>query len=391
VYVGGGYVDGSLEYYGLFMPMVFLFAGLISGGRTCLVLGLAGLVGTGVAVAGAQEASSLAALLLMLVLAVIIGGVLARIQTAQRRTVQAMQGVLDAAARLGAATTELAVGAVVADITGELLHADHVTVLNDGRGDAEVRRIGWYTSPVRPGPTSIGLRRASRLVLPIPGSAGRGDRGSIVVVWSSARTGAHPVGKHMAGLLAAEAGRVLERLAATARLAAEATTDPLTGLDNRRVFADRLAVLEPGDAIVLCDLDHFKRVNDTLGHVRGDEVLRVFATCLEQTARSSDTVTRYGGEEFALILPDVDSAGAGELVERLRSAWASSDPVTTFSAGLALHVPGAEPGDTFRAADEALYAAKDGGRDRWVVAAGPPPDDPPPDHLRDLQASVSEA
>ena len=145
-------------------------------------------------------------------------------------------------------------------------------------------------------------------------------------------------------------------------------TDPLTGVGNRRQADALLASLVPGDALLMLDLDHFKSVNDTLGHAVGDAVLTSFARFVERNVRVGDGVARFGGEEFLVVLratqPGVEEAGL-----RLVDEWRATDPVTTVSAGLAVHRTGQDPSETLAAADAALYAAKHGGRDRLVAVA----------------------
>ncbi len=131
---------------------------------------------------------------------------------------------------------------------------------------------------------------------------------------------------------------------------------------------------------MLVDIDHFKRVNDTLGHPAGDEVLASFAQRLLGVARGSDRVFRYGGEEFAVLLGDTDEAGASALAQRALDAVANR-PMTagrrslrlTCSAGVAeLASSDVSPDALLRRADSALYDAKHQGRNRVVVAPRPP-------------------
>lgn len=169
----------------------------------------------------------------------------------------------------------------------------------------------------------------------------------------------------------------LERLAAT---------DPLTGLFNRRVFMERLdeenarfqRYGHPA-ATVLLDVDHFKKVNDTLGHDYGDRVLIQLARLLRDTVREGlDIAARFGGEEFVLLLPDTDHDGAAAVAERLRKRFASTEfdtPVGPrhFSAsfGVAGFWRGDDSARVLKRADEALYRSKEAGRDRVTIA--PPP------------------
>jgi diguanylate cyclase (GGDEF)-like protein len=152
---------------------------------------------------------------------------------------------------------------------------------------------------------------------------------------------------------------------AFAGLERRAHVDPLTGCGNRYDLSRMLAGLRPGDAVVLLDLDHFKRLNDTAGHAAGDDVLRETGALLRQVARREDSVIRYGGEEFLVLLPGAGEAGATSFDARLRAAWADVRPDVTFSTGIAVVDAATTGGATAVAqADEALYAAKAAGRAR---------------------------
>jgi diguanylate cyclase (GGDEF)-like protein len=167
----------------------------------------------------------------------------------------------------------------------------------------------------------------------------------------------------------------MRTVATVNHLEVRAHVDPLTGCDNRYDLARRLAALRPGDAVCLLDVDHFKRLNDTQGHAAGDEVLVALGAALRRTARRQDTLIRYGGEEFLVLLPGAGRGGAASFDERLRRAWSATGTEATFSAGLAVVgplvttlVPSEESGPVALAnADAALYAAKARGRDRSEV------------------------
>jgi diguanylate cyclase (GGDEF)-like protein len=155
------------------------------------------------------------------------------------------------------------------------------------------------------------------------------------------------------------------------RLRQLAELDPLTGLRNRRGFEHGLDARRGQLALLICDLDHFKRVNDTLGHPAGDDVLRRFADLLRACTREDDAAVRLGGEEFALVLSGVGEREALAVAERLRREVASEFrdfPVTiSVSVGIADSRPGEDAEALVRAANRALYAAKRLGRDRCVV------------------------
>lgn len=169
------------------------------------------------------------------------------------------------------------------------------------------------------------------------------------------------------------------RKAMEGELSRAATTDPLTGLLNRRAFDATLdGLLQQGKpaCIAIVDLDHFKRVNDRWGHEAGDRVLTAFAEIVRATLRNQDIVARLGGEEFGIILPGADIERARFVCERVRDLVArASFPVdgavlrVTISIGLAPAGPGATRSAVLRLADEALYRAKADGRDRLRLAA----------------------
>jgi diguanylate cyclase (GGDEF)-like protein len=184
---------------------------------------------------------------------------------------------------------------------------------------------------------------------------------------------------------------VHQRLARTIReleasrhaLALQAATDPLTQLKNRRAFFDNADKFfsqarryHTDLSVMLLDIDHFKRINDTHGHHGGDEALSHLAAVLSRMIRSEDTVARIGGEEFGVLMPDTNRLGAAVLAERMRAA-AEREPFVlagrtvniTVSIGIASFGPDGQ--DSFdqlmSAADRRLYLAKSAGRNRICV------------------------
>jgi diguanylate cyclase (GGDEF)-like protein len=181
----------------------------------------------------------------------------------------------------------------------------------------------------------------------------------------------------MTGLVMVMTARERELQAALARAA---DTDALTGVLNRRGLAPLIEELVArscaGDgklAVVMVDLDHFKRFNDRHGHLVGDEALRRVAGVLTAAARDGDHVARVGGEEFTVALPGADEraaqAYADDVMRRLRDEDIAAELRLTVSAGIATHGPDADTVHLLtRSADAALYRAKHAGRDRAVVA-----------------------
>jgi diguanylate cyclase (GGDEF)-like protein len=178
---------------------------------------------------------------------------------------------------------------------------------------------------------------------------------------------------------------ILDREAIQMEMTLQARTDPLTGLLNRRAFleeVDRRAARqshdnEPG-TLMFADLDHFKPVNDRMGHEMGDDVLRRTAALLKKTFRPTDLIARLGGDEFAIWLDGADHMTAAERAEYLRDAvprelaeiTGTDLAAITMSIGIASRDPtDAEPLDNLmRRADMAMYQVKRGGRGHWRVS-----------------------
>jgi diguanylate cyclase (GGDEF)-like protein len=186
--------------------------------------------------------------------------------------------------------------------------------------------------------------------------------------------------------LAAQVVVALENARLHRMVERQAMVDSLTGLANRRSLEEslrselaRAARFADTVSVVLADLDDFKQVNDRYGHAAGDEVLKAFATALRKTVRESDVAGRWGGEEFALVLPGTDAPGGARLAERARAAIEASrvempngDLISvTASFGVAAFPESREISEILEAADAALYAAKDGGKNRVMIATEP--------------------
>lgn len=162
----------------------------------------------------------------------------------------------------------------------------------------------------------------------------------------------------------------------------ESLIDPLTGVSNRRGFDGTMEALcsmaeQGGQALMLLiiDLDHFKQVNDTYGHIAGDAILKWVARTIKMNIRGGDAVARFGGEEFAVLLPDTDLIGAEKVAENIRAAinsqqlkhGDSSIGKASCSIGVAPFVKGMDAAKFIEDADEAMYHAKHTGRNRVCV------------------------
>ncbi|HEX5007524.1 MAG TPA: diguanylate cyclase [Hyphomonadaceae bacterium] len=189
----------------------------------------------------------------------------------------------------------------------------------------------------------------------------------------------------------AQSSQEMEKLRASLRQArAEALTDALTGVANRKLFDETLRLRkEEADAektdlsLILCDIDHFKSFNDTWGHQTGDQVIRFVASALTKFALPDHLVARYGGEEFAMIMPRTPLKEAARLADQIRTAIEAKRLVrrstnetigaVTVSFGAALYAPGETPSQLVARADECLYMSKRNGRNRVTMETALPP------------------
>ncbi len=177
--------------------------------------------------------------------------------------------------------------------------------------------------------------------------------------------------------LAAQAGSRIGVLRAMSSSQRQASTDPLTGRLNRRSLEDELRRLRADETpfvLAMADLDHFKNVNDTYGHETGDRALRLFSQLAVSSLREHDLVSRYGGEEFIFVLPNVDVERAAPVLHRLRERLAQAVesgriPAFTASYGVVESDQSDDIGELIRLADRAMYQAKQEGRDRIVISA----------------------
>jgi diguanylate cyclase (GGDEF)-like protein len=199
-----------------------------------------------------------------------------------------------------------------------------------------------------------------------------GVRGALALSWPERREGIDDGDMMMIGVLAGEAALAMQRADLLGRLDELTRTDELTGLPNRRAWDEllghELAIADRQNsplAVAMLDLDHFKAYNDRNGHLAGDRLLRAAAAVWSSSLRATDVLARWGGEEFALLLPACDTAGATALIERLRGTLPDG---VTFSAGVVTAMGDEDARALMDAADRALYAAKAAGRDRVVAA-----------------------
>jgi diguanylate cyclase (GGDEF)-like protein len=292
---------------------------------------------------------------------------LARLETTLRRF-RRPGSLKQAADQVAHAATEIfestRATVVLRDTKGDLL-----TVTSGPSNDAiPGTDVAAFVSAAIAGdePRMVETDEGSILVLPLP--AAEAPAGAVLV---------YPIADDdplftldLASLFSVQIGIAIEHLYVIDELTRATTRDALTGLGNRRHAEDLLRSLQPGDALVLLDLDGFKQVNDTLGHPAGDQVLLDLTDHLRQSLRDSDTSARLGGDEF-LIVARRAHADPLALASRVVEGWRGRENNTTISAGVALHVVDASTKDTFAKADRALLDAKADGKDRARLANGP--------------------
>ena len=198
----------------------------------------------------------------------------------------------------------------------------------------------------------------------MPESGRSGGPGILTVWWTRQRRALDHFDEQVVTMLSNQAGQVIERLWEFESLDEAATTDPLTGIGNRRSFDEYFGRLPVGGAVVVFDLDGFKDANDTFGHAAGDEVLRAFAAMLAMCVRDGDVVARLGGDEFAVILWNIGPADTARKVTRLQERIAALKPehpaVTGFGCSLGatpLHA-GDDLAGVLKRCDERMYADK---------------------------------
>ncbi len=300
-----------------------------------------------------------------------------RIQTGA----DARQSIVDAGRRLGEAAyalllepdAERGVLLVTASTNRDLIDTP---VLLDASAAGDVFRTGlplFVPDPADNPRVSTDLLEltGARSFYIVPVQAAEQVIAVLVVAWSHRVPDLDDRRAGIVDLLADQAAAALRQARLVADLTSLAVTDPLTGLANRRrwdeVLSESLEVARRGSTpltVAMADLDHFKRFNDSYGHPAGDELLRRVGSALRTVLRRNDLAVRWGGEEFAIVLPDCPRSEAERVLARVLHAVPEHQ---TFSIGVATW-DGREPADALmERADRALYLAKSGGRNRIVA------------------------
>jgi diguanylate cyclase (GGDEF)-like protein len=221
-----------------------------------------------------------------------------------------------------------------------------------------------------PAPLAALREAGARTVVAVPLTS-RGEQMGALVVGDSRELPPSTERVELLELVAAQAASCLRTSAAVAELRHRAATEPLTGLGHRGTFRETLAASSRrpiAAGVALCDIDHFKDLNDSLGHQAGDRALVAVARALQSALRRGDTLYRLGGDEFAALLAVRDASDALAAAHRMRDAVAASDAGVTVSVGVAVSAPSETDDQLVGRADRALYQAKSAGRDGVAVA-----------------------
>ena len=230
----------------------------------------------------------------------------------------------------------------------------------------------------------------ARMISCVPLTAGRGILGALYVDSRESQKGLTQKDQEFLEMLGLQAAAALEH----AILYQSAITDPLTGLYSHRHFQQeveqslrRAMRAEEPVTLALMDLDHFKELNDTCGHAAGNQCLTAVAALLREALRSSDIIARFGGDEFEVLLPGTDIKNATAVAEKIRTRVGKlklpQDHKVTATLGLAAFPQNAlDAQSLFLRADEALYQAKEAGRNRTVCSQAKESSLPAPDSLR---------
>jgi diguanylate cyclase (GGDEF) domain len=338
--------------YPVFFVMILAWLGLTQPRGTATVFAPV-ILAVSVWVAWEVPGSSvpLAGLVLVVVTSVVVAETIAWAMGRNRRQMRALQGLVAASAELRDVMgypegLELAAAAALT-----VLHASTATVFAaeeccDESAPAHVRAaFGEARS------RAAGANIAVALVGPSGPNA-------VVDLHRPARDG---FSRGLMELLSSELGGRLEQLRLIDALAEQTLHDALTGVGSRRHADALVQSLRAGDALMIIDIDHFKTVNDTVGHRGGDRILEQLGSHLALQLRDRDAVARYGGDEFVVRLHPGDG-DPREIAQRLLDTWTQNRSVPAFSVGIAVHEADHDVTATFAAADTALYAAKrDGG------------------------------
>jgi diguanylate cyclase (GGDEF)-like protein len=310
-----------------------------------------------------HETVSFAGLLVAIMTSVLISETIAWAMARSRRHGEDLRILVSASSDLREVLS-LAEGAQLASESARaVLHADRVELLVLESGVVPPNRLSTSDLLLANAALDAGETRGDRhgLAIPLVGPSG------VIAVAVAYGVTHDPVTDQLLRLLATEFGGRLEQLRLLEALGEQSLRDALTGVGSRRHADAMVEGLQPGDSLLMIDVDHFKDINDARGHLGGDRLLEQLGAHLRAGLRDRDSVARYGGDEFLVRLHTHDG-DALEIARRLLDSWIALGDVPAFSVGIARHQRGAEPQATFAEADRALYVSKNEGRARIEVA-----------------------
>jgi len=344
--------------------LIFGWLGLTQPRGTAVLFAPVVTLGCGwLTMTSAHVSVSFAGLFVAIITSVLIAETIAWAMARSRRYADDLGELVSASSRLRE-VLNLAEGAeLAAQSTRAVLHADRVELLVLESGAVPRGRLTTTHFELAQSATAAGEPKGDRdgLAIPLVGPSG------VIAIVLAFGVACDPVADQLVQLLASEFGGRLEQLRLLEALGEQTLRDALTGVGSRRHADALVAGLQPGDSLLLIDVDHFKHVNDTRGHLGGDRLLEQLGAHLRAGLRDQDAVARYGGDEFLVRLHTRD--GDCEVIaRRLLQTWVDSGDVPTFSVGIAPHEGGADPAETFAQADRALYVSKRDGRARIAVA-----------------------
>ena len=363
--VSGWLVPGSIEHYLPLYVLSYLYLGMTQPPGTAVLF--VPISAASFAIATSAGTDNIVNFLVALPVGLICAEILSRLLRLRVREAADLARVLDSTKQLVASTSTDEAALILEELIAGLAGSHGVVVLiaaTDQPGHFVGRHLAGEPSELAPVRVELGsdeglgaaFREGKTVTIPlthpvarvpayltasgaaavtyVPLLDGTTGLGAIVVTWPRSRPDLDDSTAQMVELVAAEAGPILKGLRDRDRLNIEAETDPLTGLANRRTFNRALDASGEGDALVMIDLDRFKAVNDAHGHATGDEVLRTLGACLTGVAREEDCVSRFGGEEFAVILPKAGTAGVRSFLERLREGVGRRGPLDDLLDGV---------------------------------------------------------
>jgi diguanylate cyclase (GGDEF)-like protein len=350
--------------YPVFFILIFGWLGLTQERWTSVLFAPVVALGCGwLTVTTPHATVSFAGLSVAIITSVLIAETIAWAMARSRRHAQDLSILVSASSELREVLNLAEGAALAADSTRTVLHADRVemVVLESGVVPDGGLSAGCFELATTAAATGEATGNRNGLAIPLVGPSG------VIAVVVAFGVSRDPVTDQIVCLLSSEFGGRLEQLRLLEALGEQTLRDALTGVGSRR-HADALVEgLQPGDSLLLIDIDHFKEINDTRGHLGGDRLLEQLGSHLRTGLRDHDSVARYGGDEFLVRLHTHDG-DSSEIARRLLRTWLATGDVPSFSVGIAAHERGAEPHATFAEADRALYVSKREGRSRIEVA-----------------------